>query len=129
MTVVRQMLTTAMATIALGTALTVTGGATASATAQACPGSPNHAANGEGYGIVNGTHSLRTGPSVDCSATNNLPSGTKVWLWCYVVNSSQNTWYWVREENQANSGWMYAGNMTIHEYDDNGNGRFEKRHC
>jgi hypothetical protein len=129
MKVVRQVLTTAMATIALGAALTVGGGASASATTEACPGSPNHDANGEGYGLVVGVHSLRTGPSVECSAKNNLPSGTKVWLWCYVTNSSHNTWWWVREADQANSGWMYEGNMTVYEYDDNGNGHWDARHC
>lgn len=132
MRVVRRVLTTVMAAIALVMSLMVAGGAVASATTSAeCPAGTSHSANGEGYGYVGpGTHSLRTGPSVSCSATTNLPDSTKVWFWCYVTNSSGNAWWWVRVDGKTTAGWMYEGNMNfIVISDENGDGVVDFRHC
>ncbi len=131
MKVVRQVLTTVMAVLALVTALTVAGGAAASAApAAACP-TPGHSANGEGYGFVGpGTHSLRKGPSVNCTATVNLADSTKVWFWCSVKNSAGNYWWWVRVDGESTYGWIYDGNLSLEVYsDENGDGVIDWRSC
>ncbi|MBA9005738.1 hypothetical protein [Thermomonospora cellulosilytica] len=76
----------------------------------------NPATNGDGYMYTTKEIRLRTGPAASCSWIGwfDMPVGQKLWAWCYTVNGSGNTWYYVRpDESGWDPGWIYSGNVDV----------------
>jgi hypothetical protein len=91
--------------------------------------SPSHGYNGEGYGILVDTSSLRPAPYAACGTVASVAQGKKVWLWCSVVNSYNHLWWWVRIDGTSTYGWMWDGNLKVSYVDDNHDGKTRIYSC
>ncbi|GAA4238559.1 hypothetical protein GCM10022254_55020 [Actinomadura meridiana] len=110
---------TALAATALIAAASLTGVAQADtvsspprAAAPNCDWSPR--TNGPGSMRTDKPIRLRTGPAAVCDwiGWTDMPTGQKLWAWCKTVNSSHNTWYFVRPDVDGwDAGWIYSGNV------------------
>ncbi|WP_326700405.1 hypothetical protein OG909_25815 [Streptomyces sp. NBC_01754] len=106
--------------MAVAGALTLATPAQAAATVSCT--APPHSANGEGAGVLNGSHALDSAPYASCSNVTTLASGTMVYYRCFYVNDYGNLWWYVRVAGTSTYGWESDDNLTSVWYDDNGDG-------
>jgi hypothetical protein len=113
-------------------ALAVVGGVTAvgATPALAADCSQSVGNNMEGWARTDADRPLKVGPAGACAKTGAvIQAYGKVWLHCKTINSSGNTWWYVRIEDTQKYGWIYDPYLTTKDYDDNDDGKWEIKWC
>ncbi|MFI2714594.1 hypothetical protein ACH495_31180 [Micromonospora sp. NPDC018662] len=103
-----------VAAIASAVLLTTTLGLTVASPAQASHscGSPAYQNVDDGYGILKGAYNLKTAPYSDCGNVAYLGKGTKLYIWCQVINEYDNFWVYTRVAGTETRGWMSWDNFS-----------------
>lgn len=57
---------------------------------------------------------LRIGPNEGCHASANIHKGATLIYYCYVTNSSGNTWTFVQNPRVMAYGWIWDGHLSGH---------------
>lgn len=113
----KRVVSTAAVTVVASTIALAVGASPASAaTASVCGNSALiNASNRIHTTLKNPNNNIRTGPSTSCSGFGK-PSGTKVTVYCYLVNpgtpgSPAADWYWVAGDTSSFQGWTIYSNL------------------
>ncbi|GLY04083.1 MULTISPECIES: amidase domain-containing protein [Actinoplanes] len=70
--------------------------------------------NGNGSALMLDTYPLKTGPYGDCAktSTDGVKAGTRLYFWCYTMNSYDNKWWYARVDGTTDYGWIYETHLT-----------------